>query len=126
MLKQTLVILPLLSVTSFAASAVTSVETTIEYEAKSICYNVAKALNEDWHNCDSKGPMLDKQGTTEYVFMTKNGERACRVWTTSKGQQKGFLSPAPIDADECPLGTFFNVAPVSKDEHQIEITFGGN
>ncbi|MEZ9197451.1 hypothetical protein [Shewanella sp. 10N.286.54.B9] len=125
MLKHILVILSLLSVTSFAVSVATSVESAIEYDAKSICYSVAKALNEDWQNCDSTGPTLDKQGTTEYVFMTEDGERACRVWTTNKGQQKGFLAPAPIDADECPLGTFFNVDPVSESEHQIDITFGG-
>ena len=125
MLKNALILLLSLIVVSFTAHAATTVESSIEYDVKSICYNVAKALGEDWHSCESTGPQLDKQGTTEYVFMTDAGERACRVWSTSKGQQKGFLSPAPIDADECPLGTFFNVEPVSEEQHTIEITFGG-
>lgn len=125
MFKNSVVLLSLLSVISFTTHAATSVETTTAYDAKSICYNVASALGEDWRSCDTEGPMLDKQGTTEYVFMTEAGERACRVWTTSKGQQKGFLAPLPIDADECPLGIFFDVTPISEDEHQIDITFGG-
>ncbi|QFU24575.1 hypothetical protein FM038_022165 [Shewanella eurypsychrophilus] len=140
MLKTTLVILSLFSFVPLATQASTSLvstaqvsasfeskslESNLQYDAKAICHSVAKALGEDWDECASVGPKLDKQGTTEYVFMTDDGERACRVWTTSHGGQKGFLSPAPVNADECPLGTFFTVKPMSEELYEVDITFGG-
>ncbi len=130
MLKTTLIMLSLFCFVPLAVQASTSLgstehEANIQYDAKAICHSVIKALREDWDESTSIGPKLDEQGTTKIVFMTDEGERACRVWTTSKGRQKGFLSPAPVKADECPLGIFFTVKPVSEDEHEVDITFGG-
>jgi len=117
--------LSLISFSPLVVQASTTLVSSVQYDAKSICHNVAKALEEDWDACESEGPKIDEQGTTEFVFMTDEGERACRVWTTNDGGQKGFLSPAPINADECPIGTFFTVKPISEEEHNIDITFGG-